>query len=55
MKSLYIILVTVSLLLWTSDSVIGQMREINMGEIVRQSDREVKLISIISFSIETIV
>ena len=48
MKSLYIILVTVSLLLWTSDSVIGQMREINMGEIVRQSDREVKLISIIS-------
>jgi len=40
--------VTVSLLLWTSDSVIGQTREINMGEIVRQSDREVKLISIIS-------
>ena len=48
MRNLFILSVTVSLLLWTSVPVIGQTREINMGEIVRQSDREVKLISILS-------
>ena len=50
MRNLFILSVTVSLLLWTSVPVIGQTREINMGEIVRQSDREVKLISILSLN-----
>ncbi len=48
MRVLFILLATVSLLLSTSTLVIGQNREINMGEIVRQSNREIKLISIIS-------
>ena len=48
MRARYFILITNALLLWTSIAVTGQTREINMGEIVRQSDRKVKLISIIS-------
>ena len=48
MRVLFILLATVSLLLSTSTLVIGQNREINMGEIVRQSNREIKLISITS-------
>lgn len=48
MRNQFVILFIISLLLWTVVAVRGQTREINMGEIVRQSDRKVKLISIIS-------